>query len=156
MGKAELGNKQTCLSCAAKFYDLGKRPATCPKCGHAFDPDEAIKLRTRRTRPVDYDREDSTETTPVAPVEPDGFEDEVEVAAELGSEPDAPDILEDEDGNEITPEPATADIGVDFEDDVVLADDDEADDTDLFLADDEEDLGEGDIDGIGKPEDDDV
>ncbi len=31
MGK--LGTKRQCLACGAKFYDLGKRPATCSRCG---------------------------------------------------------------------------------------------------------------------------
>ena len=34
----KLGTKRVCEACGAKFYDLNKSPATCPKCGHAFDP----------------------------------------------------------------------------------------------------------------------
>lgn len=26
------GTKRKCIACAAKFYDLGKRPIVCPKC----------------------------------------------------------------------------------------------------------------------------
>lgn len=29
----ELGNKHVCFSCEAKFYDLGRPEAICPKCG---------------------------------------------------------------------------------------------------------------------------
>lgn len=29
----ELGNKFECFSCHAKFYDLGRSEAICPKCG---------------------------------------------------------------------------------------------------------------------------
>ncbi len=155
VGKAELGSKQTCISCGAKFYDLGKRPAVCPKCATSFDPDEdTVKMRRMRTRPVDYDKPEDDEA-PAKPAEAieDGFEDEVEIAAELGAEPDAPDIIEDEDGNIITPEPAAKDIGVDFEDDddTVIADDDD-DDASVFLAVDDED--DEPIDGIAGPEDD--
>ena len=32
MPKPELGLKRICVSCGARFYDLGKAPATCPKC----------------------------------------------------------------------------------------------------------------------------
>lgn len=32
-----LGEKRTCPSCSVKYYDLGKSPAICPKCSHAFD-----------------------------------------------------------------------------------------------------------------------
>ncbi len=27
------GTKRSCLSCEARFYDLGRTPAICPKCG---------------------------------------------------------------------------------------------------------------------------
>jgi len=30
---AKLGTKRQCPSCGAKFYDLGKRPAVCSRCG---------------------------------------------------------------------------------------------------------------------------
>ena len=33
MAKPELGTKRVCVSCGAKFYDLQKNPAVCPKCG---------------------------------------------------------------------------------------------------------------------------
>jgi uncharacterized protein (TIGR02300 family) len=33
MAKPELGMKRTCVACSARFYDLTKSPAVCPKCG---------------------------------------------------------------------------------------------------------------------------
>jgi hypothetical protein len=33
LGKVDLGEKLTCSSCGARFYDLNKTPALCPKCG---------------------------------------------------------------------------------------------------------------------------
>jgi uncharacterized protein (TIGR02300 family) len=36
VAKPELGLKRQCMSCGAKFYDLNKDPAVCPKCGTAF------------------------------------------------------------------------------------------------------------------------
>jgi uncharacterized protein (TIGR02300 family) len=30
---ASLGKKHICAECSTKFYDLGKDPAACPKCG---------------------------------------------------------------------------------------------------------------------------
>ncbi len=33
-----LGTKRLCPACHAKFYDLNKSPATCPKCGEEFVP----------------------------------------------------------------------------------------------------------------------
>ena len=36
VAKPELGLKRQCMSCGAKFYDLSKDPAVCPKCGTVF------------------------------------------------------------------------------------------------------------------------
>ncbi|RVT97154.1 TIGR02300 family protein [Rhodovarius crocodyli] len=44
MAKPELGLKRTCVSCGAKFYDLTKQPAVCPKCG-TEQPAEQPRLR---------------------------------------------------------------------------------------------------------------
>ena len=41
MANPELGTKQICPNCQAKFYDLSKRPAHCPKCDTEFDPELA-------------------------------------------------------------------------------------------------------------------
>ncbi|MBX9932283.1 MAG: TIGR02300 family protein [Methylobacterium sp.] len=36
MARPELGMKRQCMSCGAKFYDLDRDPATCPKCGTIY------------------------------------------------------------------------------------------------------------------------
>ena len=43
----DLGRKYTCYSCHTKFYDLGRNPATCPKCSKSFDPDMEFKVSKR-------------------------------------------------------------------------------------------------------------
>jgi uncharacterized protein (TIGR02300 family) len=52
----DLGKKHTCYSCQAKFYDLGKPQAICPKCGanqkDAEDAHPAPSSRSRRAAPV--------------------------------------------------------------------------------------------------------
>lgn len=48
MAKPELGSKRQCMSCGAKFYDLNKDPAICPKCGTVF---QAVAL-SRAAAPV--------------------------------------------------------------------------------------------------------
>lgn len=70
MSKSELGTKRTCPDCAAKFYDLGRNPAECPKCGHSFVPEVARKpskvsakvAKTNVTTPA----EDTPPTPPAA------------------------------------------------------------------------------------------
>lgn len=70
MVKPELGLKRVCVSCGAKFYDMTRLPAICPKCGTeqpaeqprlkraAAFPDDRAK---KRTAPVQADAEDSVE-----------------------------------------------------------------------------------------------
>ena len=62
MAVPELGTKQICPTCQAKFYDLGKRPAHCPKCGSEFDPDDAVLtgIESRTSSPVRITRDDRT------------------------------------------------------------------------------------------------
>lgn len=42
-----LGNKRSCIGCGAKFYDLGKNPAKCPKCATINDSTIAHRRRGR-------------------------------------------------------------------------------------------------------------
>lgn len=42
-----LGNKRNCIGCGAKFYDLGKNPAKCPKCATINDITIAHRRRAR-------------------------------------------------------------------------------------------------------------
>jgi uncharacterized protein (TIGR02300 family) len=44
MAKPELGLKRVCVACGAKFYDLMRSPAVCPKCG-TEQPAEQPRLR---------------------------------------------------------------------------------------------------------------
>lgn len=36
MAKAEWGSKRECPSCGTRYYDLGKEPPVCPRCGTEF------------------------------------------------------------------------------------------------------------------------
>jgi uncharacterized protein (TIGR02300 family) len=44
MAKPELGTKRVCVACGARFYDLMRQPAICPKCG-TEQPAEQPRLR---------------------------------------------------------------------------------------------------------------
>ncbi len=74
MAKPEWGLKRTCQACGARFYDLMRTPAVCPKCQTEFDA-EAV-LKTRRLKAT------AAVERPVALVKPkvDEFEDEEEEA----------------------------------------------------------------------------
>jgi uncharacterized protein (TIGR02300 family) len=86
MAKPELGTKRVCVACSTRFYDLGKSPAVCPKCG-TEQPIEQPRPRRTGGNVVEEKR-------PKKPVPAPGLEDadiEVEGVEEEGEE----DVLED-------------------------------------------------------------
>lgn len=157
MANPELGAKQLCPNCQAKFYDLNRRPARCPKCETEFDPEEVIKVRKVRGRGAGADYEDTPDEGDEAQVKakPAGDdEDEEEVSAPEIDEPtdDAPIASDDdEDGADAGPEKATG-MG-EADDDEVL--DDEDDDSVPFIEEDGDDDFEEEIEGIGEDDDED-
>ena len=147
MAASELGHKQICPSCSAKFYDLGRRPAVCPKCQTAFDPEEALRNRRIRTRVPDYEAEEEKEEKVVE--EAEGFEEEVDETPEIDQavavEPlEADEDVEDPDA--VKPAAPVEDIGVDFAEEEDL--EAEAEDEVPFLEDEDEDFGDDDIEGL--------
>lgn len=81
-----LGLKRTCLSCAAKFYDLEKDPILCPKCGKTFEPEDFNKPKRGRKKVV--------EEIEVEDIELEDDE-EIELLEEDTDEIDDEDILPD-------------------------------------------------------------
>ena len=146
MAKPELGQKQVCPNCQAKFYDLGRRPAHCPKCATDFDPEEALKLRNRRGRPAGYPADDEAEDqVKDKKAEGDEDEDDTPAAPEIDQEGHEP-ILTPDDDDEDTPVDPTEESGMGeaTEDDDVLADDDD-DDSVPFIEDEDDDSFEDEI-----------
>jgi len=148
LANPELGAKQICPTCSSKFYDLGRRPAHCPKCGSEFDPEEA--LRNRRVRPRAPLPEEEAEE--VKPVEVESEEEEefeaVEEAPELDADVAAEplDTGDEEEGVEAAPAAPDDALGVDFAEDEDL---EEADDDEVpFIDNDEDDFSEDEIDGL--------
>ncbi|HKT54223.1 MAG TPA: TIGR02300 family protein [Caulobacteraceae bacterium] len=149
MANPELGAKQICPACASKFYDLGRRPAVCPKCATQFDPEEALRNRRvrARTTPADYEAEEEAPKPVVA--EADGFEDEADDTPEV-DEAAAEPIVVEEDGEEAeggAPAPPADDLGVDFAEEEEL-EEDSAEVPFLVDEDDEDDNFEDEIEGL--------
>jgi uncharacterized protein (TIGR02300 family) len=65
MGRPELGTKCACVSCAERFYDLNRVPATCPKCGAQQPPEKPRVVRPVRN-PVEFRRQPRPPTPVVA------------------------------------------------------------------------------------------
>ncbi len=72
MGKVDLGQKLTCSSCGARFYDLNKTPALCPKCGT-----ENQRPKVPKTKKVEAAPKPVKEAPKAAPTDDDG-EDDIE------------------------------------------------------------------------------
>jgi len=150
LANPELGAKQICPNCSAKFYDLTRRPAVCPKCGESFDPEEAVRNRRVRARVAtpDYEADEEAEEKPKAAEVEDGFEEEADETPEIDEAVEADPIETEDDDVEVDPAapPAPAgDLGVDFAEDEELAD--AEDDSVPFLEDeDEDDFPEDEID----------
>ena len=148
----ELGAKQLCPNCQAKFYDLNRRPAHCPKCEHDFDPEEVVKSRRIRARAItpEAETDDEAEDQVAAKAESDEDEEEDEaVTPELDEVVEEEIVLgDDEDADDVDPAKGPSDdvdLGV-GEEDVDL--DDEDDDAVPFLEDEDDDSFEDEVDGL--------
>jgi uncharacterized protein (TIGR02300 family) len=100
MGKPELGTKLTCTKCAARFYDLHRTPAVCPKCSAVQPPP--------KPRATDMSRGTSrrwmSRAAPPAAAEP--VADETAAAVEVDDDLDPVDSpeVDDDDDDVVKPE----------------------------------------------------
>jgi len=140
--KIDVGEKQTCPQCGAKFYDLTRRPAVCPKCALSFDPgDEVVKAkRAKATRANAYNPavEDDEEVADAEEVKKTDDDDEAEADPELVEvTDDAPEgtLIDDEDEDIAAEED---ELGEGFSEADVEVEDAEDDDSVPFLEDDDE------------------
>lgn len=111
MAKPELGTKRVCQSCGARFYDLGRDPAPCPKCGFENSLEALLRAKRPRSAPTEArakakppprraPAEEGTEEEdlPLENDEEEEDEDLIEDASELGEdEEDVSDVLENAD-----------------------------------------------------------
>ncbi len=92
MAKSSIGDKQVCPDCETKFFDLGKKSPTCPKCGAVV---EVVKVKAKpKAKPV-----------PVAvpaPVKkaPESDDDDDELDADLDLVEDIDDDLAEEEDDD--------------------------------------------------------
>lgn len=125
MTKPELGIKRDCPNCGARFYDLNRSPAHCPKCAHDFVP-EAL-LKPRKPRREDEPAEAPAAAKPVAEV-PLESADKDQKAAESKRKPG----LDDEPaGEDELGEIEGMDIDIDEDEDDTLLEEDEDEDEDM-------------------------
>jgi len=105
---ADLGEKRTCPNCGAKFYDLGKSPASCPKCKTTFDPVVEV-AKPKRTR-------EKVKAAPVVADDDDEIEDDEDEAEETEDEDEEEDdeaiVALDDAEPELVEEDETAEPGI--------------------------------------------
>jgi len=151
LASPELGTKQICPQCQAKFYDLSKRPAHCPKCNHEFDPDEAVRNRRVRARAITPDPEaDEARPSQVLGDDAEAEEEEEVVTPELDEVVDEP-LAADDDEDAVEPgvSPVSDDLG-EFSDDEEV---EEADDVPFLEEDEDDDFDDSEIGLPGADED---
>jgi uncharacterized protein (TIGR02300 family) len=149
----ELGSKQICPNCQAKFYDLTKRPAVCPKCETAFDPDEAVRNRRVRARSVapERDLDDERDDQVKAPADADEDEEEEEVVTPAIDEVvDEPPLITGDDDDDDDAEPGLSPVADDELAGFAEEEEEIEDDADVpFLEDeDDDDFDESEIEGL--------
>jgi uncharacterized protein (TIGR02300 family) len=108
MAKPELGLKRICVACGAKFYDLMKAPAVCPKCG-TEQPAEQPRPRRGGGNAMEEKRvkkpvvaEDADTDVEVEAVDDEAEEGVLEDTSDLEDDADAlgDDIAVEPDGDE--------------------------------------------------------
>ncbi|GJD56437.1 TIGR02300 family protein [Methylobacterium dankookense] len=108
MARPELGLKRQCMNCGAKFYDLARDPATCPKCGSAYQgaiPSRVAAPALSRSTAEDEDETDDKGPEMVSLDEVEAAEDNADTATdddagdEAGDD-DADTFLEEEDSGD--------------------------------------------------------
>ena len=124
MVSTELGTKRTCPSCAARFYDLTKNPAVCPKCATVFVAETVLPSKGEsahhpkpRPAPVPIEAEEEVADVELVSLdEVDDGTDDDEVAAiedvDLGEDVAVDDARVVRDGNAITGGGVTAGIDI--------------------------------------------
>jgi uncharacterized protein (TIGR02300 family) len=118
VARPELGIKRQCQNCGAKFYDLGRSPPVCPKCGTVQQPTATAAARPRA--------EAQARVADVPAADPAGAD------VELVS-------LEEADQGADTGHVAATKVDLDVDDEVADDHPDDADTDDDFLEEDEED-----------------
>lgn len=97
---ANRGTKRRCSDCGAAFYDLGRTPIVCPKCGTTHEPQVLLKSDGRQPR---KSRNLPPPPAPVVEAEPAPESDEEALPDEVADdeeEADEPEIEEPVEGDE--------------------------------------------------------
>jgi uncharacterized protein (TIGR02300 family) len=164
LAKTDLGDKQLCPNCGAKFYDLRRRPAVCPKCTTSFDPaEEGVRSKRGRARVAAHDpaydddeEVDAKKKKAKTGDEDDDEDEEVEETAEVDAEAEPDPVVTDDEEEDATAKSSEDELPEGFSEEEADLGEDAADDDTVPLIDDEEEFPEDELGGVaGENEDDD-
>ena len=114
MPKPEFGKKVICNNCEAKFYDLNRKPATCPHCGTEYEEPSSMVIPTN-AKQVFIDEVDTvTDDNLVGSDATESIADEAEIELEDEIDDDTISLEESETENEVI----STDVDIDLDDTV--------------------------------------
>ena len=88
VAKREWGAKHTCMGCGVKFYDLHRRPITCPKCGSVIEI-ASVPTNRRRASAIPEPSPPANDDNIVASTVHEGSgDDDGEVIDDIGNDDD--------------------------------------------------------------------
>ena len=150
LAKPEWGVKRQCLSCGARFYDMGRDPIVCPKCEAVFEPEAALKIRRARpdTKAAKVKTAAAATAIAVGVLDDDEIEDEDRDAEDGDDEDDDVGIAELDGGEEDLIADASDDGEDDDGDDIDVDDAVEGDDEEDTLLDADDDLDDEDLEDV--------
>lgn len=108
MAKPELGNKHQCQHCGTKFFDLGKSPVVCPKCGAVQQGTMARMTRAGAEDDDEIDNEAGPEMVSLDEAEAAestidvGTDEEIEIEDDAGDDDDTFLEEEEEDSDDVS------------------------------------------------------
>lgn len=106
MSQPDLGTKRVCVSCGARFYDLNRAPAICPKCGteqpalvprlrrnsDSLSPVPASATPIKKTdEDIDIDTDDDTDDDDVMEDTADLDDDDDDISSDIDVSTDSED-----------------------------------------------------------------
>ena len=120
MVKSKLGIKRMCQSCGARFYDLNRKDAVCPKCGTPLEAEKPAKPRRPSPPPEKAVAVEVPKKADAAAVATGTDDDEKSAIVELADDDliddleEETDDLEDADDDELIED--ASDLGEDDDD----------------------------------------
>lgn len=88
------GLKRVCVECGIRFYDMNKRPITCPSCNTEFTGAVVAKGKRAKIEPVKEAAKPEVETEEAAPGDDDNISLDEAQAMEEGDNDDDEDSVD--------------------------------------------------------------